>query len=210
MFSVPKITKLIFGKGDSDRHGDIVMAKHGSVSDCMWQCTTFIHGSPVERRLPTRQSLHLSAALRGVSAIRLVCTGPHAGLLGARQHWLCWWELYLQTAAVAIKRIMGRRIMALQLIKRSHCEHFMLYPSSILCVNIFCRMSDNGYDRNTQGQFYMILFRLVVRNISAHKLLLQKTSRHMKECHTTADLKSTFGSYRQNVNVDHSSGSILK
>lgn len=62
--------------------------------------------------------------------VAFVCTGPHAGLLGARQHRLCWWELYLQTAAVAIKGIMGLRIAALHLIKRSRCKHHILFPNS--------------------------------------------------------------------------------
>lgn len=39
----------------------------GSVNDCMWQCTAFISGIPAERIPPARQSLHLSATLRGAS-----------------------------------------------------------------------------------------------------------------------------------------------
>lgn len=39
----------------------------GSVNDCLWQCAAFISSIPAERILPARQSLHLSATLRGAS-----------------------------------------------------------------------------------------------------------------------------------------------
>lgn len=66
--------------------------------------------------LPSSQSLHLSVALLGVSAIHHTYTLPHAGLLGPRQRQLCWWELYLQTAAVAQGRASreGGEILYLQ------------------------------------------------------------------------------------------------
>lgn len=163
----------------------------------MWQCAAFIHGSPAERSPPARQSLHLSAALQGVSAIHHACTGPHAGPLGLRQNQLCWWELYLQTAAVAMGTMRGGRNTALYLqVKPSHPEHSTAPTLTSSRLSVFHKILsllkrlwkgifDNACKSNILSQLYTVLFLLLNRNFCVHKHLLKENNRHIEEYLTT-------------------------
>lgn len=88
----------------NERDATSVMINQARASDYMCGSTPlFIRGCPAETNLAARQRLHLSAALQGrIFAFHHAYSLPHAALQGPRQRRLCWWELYLQTAAVAM------------------------------------------------------------------------------------------------------------
>lgn len=79
-------------------------------------------------------------------------TGSHAGMFGPSQHQLCWWELYLQTAAGSTMRKKWR---------------LFSFAPSCLTVNIYlftfgkCMSEINDYAKTNKNNFLYALYNFI-------------------------------------------------
>lgn len=154
----------------------------GSVNDCMWQCTAFISGIPAERILPARQSLHLSATLRGASTShhpRLELVPMLVRLVQANSNSAGGSYIYKQL----LRQPGGRNGASLALLHLAWLSTSICSHSANVCLEI----SDFAKQRkSTLSSLYDFIYFSPNRNFCSDKHLLQGSYRYVVLSNNTA------------------------